>query len=624
MARAGTNRLTGGYAVVVTLFADPGFSGTSLELDVGVHRLFATKDLNDAVSSIRVPTAFVAMAFEHADDIGGFGRSVDLLEDCADLGALGLGDTISYVNVFATERDIQSRNHGTGATDTAHVVWARGSISNGQYVAGHWERPRAAGQPAAGRAVVSPGPLPHLLHLTKLDGSTRTNPPFDASAPNWSSELVGGETFDGSASHSMEWVSVLTPTLEQDDEVGVTGFAVIPEISGADLPFTHPFGSDYEFAVAPDTDYDGLLAASNRDATGPYASGWTDARRLGLPTPNGMLAMEVDAALVPPSYRAETGDRVAIYGRWIVDAGHDDFHTEIHPPLLMARARPVNEQGSPAYPDINATTMVQLWSRPYQAGQHFTDGDSTGLALTDYLTNIAETLGDIKAYPPVFEKSFDGIHIVAFTVRPPVPTPPPTFQRLGPPHLECSYSLTVNHACGVQVQQSPTDANAVVVILALNSVSLPSLPELPSNLDKYSIDDLLAQVPSDLDRLSSILVDLVKAWQSHLGTREADIYVRRYTDPSDPSPQAQVVPFTKLADLPRSSVTVNDTQPFPVIGWLKLRWVNQGLVVGNVGQVETGQINVGQGTAGPVSTGPFRPGGSLRLPRVSNLRRIEP
>jgi hypothetical protein len=66
------NAVKAGTRHVVTLFADHGFTGRSLELDMGEHRLFAT-DFNDAVSSIRVPNALGALAYEHADNAGGFG-----------------------------------------------------------------------------------------------------------------------------------------------------------------------------------------------------------------------------------------------------------------------------------------------------------------------------------------------------------------------------------------------------------------------------------------------------------------------------------------------------------------------------------------------------------------------
>ena len=297
---------------------------------------------------------------------------------------------------------------------------------NGHYVTGHWERPRAQ-PPPPGAAVVSPGPLPHLLHISKIQGDDWANPVYDTSSATWSSQVVGGSTYDGSDAHPFEWVSVLNPTVEQDDEVGVAGFAVGVDLSGADLPFTHPFGGDFEFGIVPDAEYAGLLAQSNRDPNSDNDSiknAFSDGRRIGVPV-DGALPMEVEAGMVPDAYRPQVGDRVAVYGRWIVDAGHKDFHSEIHPPLLVARARAVNSQDADTYPDASAATLLQLWSRPFQAAQKFTDGDSKNLSLQSYLTNIAETLHDIKAYPPIFPKPFDGVHLVSFLVRLPVPTPPP-------------------------------------------------------------------------------------------------------------------------------------------------------------------------------------------------------
>lgn len=395
-------------------------------------------------------------------------------------------------------------------------------------------------------------PLPHLLHISKIQGDDWANPVYDTSSATWSSQVVGGSQYDGSDAHPFEWVSVLNPTVEQDDEVGVAGFAVGVDLSEFDLPFTHPFGGDFEFGIVPDAEYAGLLAQSN----------------------DGALPMEVEAGMVPDAYRPQVGDRVAVYGRWIVDAGHNDFHSEIHPPLLLARARAVNSQDADAYPDASAATLLQLWSRPFQAAQKFTDGDSKNLSLQPYLKNIADTVYDIDAYPPTFPKPFDGVHLVSFLVRPPMPTPPPPPRPfLDQAYLECSYSFTTNKACSVQVQQSLSDPNAVQVILALNSAGYPLLPEPASTLIKYTIDDLVGQIPTDLGKLTSFLIDVVKTYQSakNLGGA-ADLYVRTYNPLSAPDLSRQVVPFTPLANLPPSAVNVNDSQPFPIIGWLKVRW----------------------------------------------------
>ena len=416
----------------------------------------------------------------------------------------------------------------------------------------------------------------HLLDISNFDGSQRANPTFDTSNPNWPSKVVGGHTFDGSKAYKFEWVSILNPNEEQDDEVGVTGTVLKPELSGADLPFTHPFGSDFEFTIVPDPAYEGLLARANKDPNGVYARSWTAAARTaGIAIPTGVLGLEIDAALVPPDYRPAHGDRVAVYGRWIVDAGHPEFHTEIHAPLLMARARTIDSSGNPVTPSASATTFFQVWSRPYQAGQLFATGGDTGLPLRVYAERIAETLGDVQAFPPVFATPFQGIHLVLFTIRPPVPAQQTTTARMPPlptvptVQLQCSYHFTVNGSCGVEVIPfpSPAEPNCVHVILALNSASYPTLPEPPYQFDQYSILGLLHQAPSGVDL--SWLETAFLALQGNVG-------VRRFAAPhmSQTQDSVNVVPFTPLTALPRSSKATDDTQPFPVYGWVKLKWVD--------------------------------------------------
>jgi len=159
-----------------------------------------------------------------------------------------------------------------------------------------------------------------LLDISQVNGSPWTNPASDTSAPDWSSNVVQGQLFDGSAAHKFQWVSVLSPAIEQDDEVGVAGTAVNPEMSRADLPFSHPFGfkaGDWEFTTAPDAAYTNLLGAANKDQTDlkTYRQDWAAAVAAGIPVPSGLLGVEIDGALIPPAYRVEQGDRVAVYGR---------------------------------------------------------------------------------------------------------------------------------------------------------------------------------------------------------------------------------------------------------------------------------------------------------------------
>jgi len=124
----------------VVIYEQKNFTGRSETLAAGDHRLTDWKP-----SSIQVPAGQVAYLYESVDSAGGFGISVDLMENHGDLSEFGLGGNVSFITVFPSTRQ--------------GLIWARNSNSNGQFVSGHWERPRAAGNPVNPVAVAS-APLP--------------------------------------------------------------------------------------------------------------------------------------------------------------------------------------------------------------------------------------------------------------------------------------------------------------------------------------------------------------------------------------------------------------------------------------------------------------------------------
>jgi hypothetical protein len=209
--------------------------------------------------------------------------------------------------------------------------------------------------------------------------------------------------------------------------------------------------------------------------------------------------------------------------------------------------------------------LCRLWSRPYQSGQLFSTGGKSGLALADYLSQIAFTDKDIRAYPPVFATPFVGTHVVAFTIHPPVRTAP---TALATWQVQCSYHFTVNGSCAVQVIPSPAAPNSVLVIVKLDSAGFPSLPEPPSQMDTYSIDSLLKQAPSGVD-VSLLQKIFLKA--------KGDVYVRRYaaSQTSKTRDSVNVVPFTSINAIANTTGWATDnSQPFPIYGWVRLRWVD--------------------------------------------------
>jgi hypothetical protein len=83
-AALGAALLVGSPAVAqsVVIYEHPNFTGRSTTVGVGEHRL---SDFNAIASSIKVPQGLVALLYEHADEGGGYGISVDLPEDHADI-----------------------------------------------------------------------------------------------------------------------------------------------------------------------------------------------------------------------------------------------------------------------------------------------------------------------------------------------------------------------------------------------------------------------------------------------------------------------------------------------------------------------------------------------------------
>lgn len=133
---------------MVTLYENPDFTGSSITVDEGDTRFASPEEFNDVASSIQVPAGFCAVLYEHANENGGYGSWVDLLEDCPDLSVYGFDRKASWVRVFRAEK-------------AEGFVWARTSMQDGQVIPGHWERKRARAPqtPPNPVAVVGP-PLP--------------------------------------------------------------------------------------------------------------------------------------------------------------------------------------------------------------------------------------------------------------------------------------------------------------------------------------------------------------------------------------------------------------------------------------------------------------------------------
>lgn len=388
------------------------------------------------------------------------------------------------------------------------------------------------------------------------------NPPYvvggidQALNPTWARDVCGGQQFLKHHFPPDEWMPVFGTEVD-DPIVGFAGTLVEePQYSGNDMPFTHPFGTDWEFHVAPDQAYASLLAPSNgcTDFTGTgeclNTYGEVDAEvrdavegahrdGFALPTSplgvQGVLGLETDQGLVPPDIRAlvRKGDRVAVFGRWIADCGHPDFHSEVHPPLLMAFARPTTgDAGQPV-------TSSQVISRPYLVSQTFEDGSvrrhlfnellkgvafpdcpGTGTLLDLLNAALQATIGDqaesggcqgpcladvcapvcctycadpalwftvpcttrFEAHQRFLPKPFGGVQRMSYVIRPPAP-------RVCAGHsLLLSSHFTIRHGVTVSVEPFVPDAARVTITMDEGQYTAPPLP--PRADMSLSMDDI--------------------------------------------------------------------------------------------------------------------------------------
>jgi len=127
----------------VILYDRANFEGPKRSFGVGKYRLTNAADFNDVASSIRVPPGLVVIVYEHADAGGGYGRSVDFMEEQPNLSTYNFDNQISYLQVFPSDRR-----------------WMRNRLTNGSFEAGHFQM---ASQPQYNpNPLIAPATPPHV------------------------------------------------------------------------------------------------------------------------------------------------------------------------------------------------------------------------------------------------------------------------------------------------------------------------------------------------------------------------------------------------------------------------------------------------------------------------------
>jgi hypothetical protein len=441
----------------------------------------------------------------------------------------------------------------------------------------------APAEPSAPTPVPAPtgGPPASILQ------TTYANVPYPPAEqdPNWSQKFSDGSTIGITSPPPWEWVSVYDPSFEKEGSlnnpvVGLTGWVVSPGLSQGDVWFVHPFGFDFEYYIVPDPQYEGLLAASNTGVTpgtGAVDKDYSDANAaahaIGLQAPKGVLGVETDQGLLPPSFRnlITNGARIATFGRWIVDCGHDDFHTEIHAPLLMAVAAPAPPPAGA--PGASEMTSVHIMSRPYTVSQKFSEGNFIDHLLAE-VGKVETTIFGIpfstrvEAHPTIFTTPYQGRPYIKLLVQPPPRKHTGLVDSL-PLQQRLMVSFHFTHRTGVAVRVYDAGNGTVGIVIVLGDLNPATLPRKHDLTVQWSqLGDKYSYVIDALQIADILTLDIASALILNRG-----ILTDIYDAPSDSSPldnQNVATPVGIDGLQAFAGFSEDDRQPFPIYGWLNV------------------------------------------------------
>ena len=288
-----------------------------------------------------------------------------------------------------------------------------------------------------------------------------STPPQDAKvnnewAPVIAAPLPGGTSRQGFAGASMPAQGMVGPP-----KVNTSSFFA------GDLPFTHPFESDYTVNIQLDAPFKGL-AQSQVTTEIPKGAIHSELPRGLFPNdPNGNLS----------GFLPQQGDRIATTGKWVLDCGHGDYHSELHNMEFLAFG---HAQGS--------ETVAHAFAEPY----HVTNLFVTDPALvTDFSEDSRFTEGVSQPFGPYLFNELVGIatgeiqteHPFAHNLLMPTPTQWAPWYVCAPPGSSGSlqYSSHFTTRPGVSVAATPfPDVGCVRFQATADSSFAPEEPNLES------------------------------------------------------------------------------------------------------------------------------------------------
>jgi hypothetical protein len=266
-------------------------------------------------------------------------------------------------------------------------------------------------------------------------------------------------------------------------EVMVSGAATNISLVNQDFPPDHTFGSDITMDIVLDPPYE--KAAQQRGVVGGA---------LHAELSEGQLPHEVQAAGPPAgelweamAKRAQSGiqtrfvpdqgSRILVMGNWVVDCGHQNYQTELHPITFMAVARLTG-----------GATLVDAFYNPFRETQRYHPDSAKVLAFNDpsrfadpgagpFPNFLITSLARLQDHGPPPYQSLDSLEIWAMLE--PNATSPVAWRVCAPPgstgaDLEVNYHWITRP--GIQIEVAADEASSCAVVRTSLGTMEPAAP----------------------------------------------------------------------------------------------------------------------------------------------------
>ena len=349
-------------------------------------------------------------------------------------------------------------------------------------------------------------------------------------------------------------------------QVLVSGSVAKTHLGPQDNPITHPYGDDLSMDVALEPQFT------------PFS------RQLGpAEEANGQMHVEIASGLIPHERRASQasasqtwrqlsdfnltgfqpgfskpalGDRVLVMGRWIIDCGHPNYGTELHPMAFVAWT---HRQG--------AATVARAYFNPYHDTELY-NGDASVLGKVGDTSRIAGSRFFTQYFAAQVLRAIAGTvdHLSAQELVDATHTSPAQFEVCAPAgtsggHLQVDYDLVVRSGVDVTVTPEPS-APCARVTTSLGSAYTPMDARLRQCVLPWAfLTQIAGQAYGASVDVRAVIDRFVTAPAARAivdrdpGTTCADALAGPHVDPA-PSGQHR---------------RVDDTQPFPFYGVVTVR-----------------------------------------------------